>query len=367
MRKTMGIYLGLIAYILVLPLVVRLFVKSPMRQRNAIAFWGMLAIFLILALKGNVGSDIPGYRQQYYISATKAWSDVDYVYFEAGYITLTKVFSKLGLDFQVFMIFVYALACWTMYQFIKRFSLNPTFSLIIFVCYQFFVFYISGVRQTIAMSLCLISFLIQQRKEKKSFLWAVLFVCLAITIHKSAILYFAAVVFFCKKSEHISLVFYLALLIASVVFRPVVLLLVNLVIGRDYLTSSITLAGNFIMLLGLGIFMYFIHSQKNVLKRSIAVRQIEYHTLRNSVFFSRMILLSLVANIVFSGSTLLRSVMYLTVFLIPGLPNTTIRLKNNTRFFVELSFIIFFIILFYADTLSINQLELCPYKFFWME
>lgn len=361
----MGIYLGLIAYILILPLIVSVFTKSPEKKRHAIAFWGMFAIFLLLALKGDVGSDISGYRSQYYLSAEKAWTDIDYVYFEAGYITLTKIFSKLGFDFQFFMASVYALACWAMYQFIKRFSLNPTFSLIIFVCYQFFVFYISGVRQTIAMSLCIISFLKQQRSSKKSLLAAFLLICLAISIHKSAILYFVAFIFYHKKSEHINFTFYCAVLAASIVFRPLILLLVNLVIGRDYLTSEITLAGNFIMLVGLSIFMYCVHSKGNILKRRFSVRQVENLFSANSVFFTRTILLSLIANIVFSGSSLLRSAMYLTIFLIPGLPNTTYRLKGRMRLFVEFSFIVFFIVLFYHDTLSVNQLELCPYSFFW--
>lgn len=361
----MGIYLGLIAYILVLPLVVRLFVKSPVRQRNAIAFWGMLAIFLILALKGDVGSDISGYRQQYYISATKAWSDVDYVYFEAGYITLTKVFSKLGLDFQVFMIFVYALACGSMYVFIKRFSINPTFSLIIFICYLFFVFYISGVRQTIAMSLCLVSFFLQHRRSKKEYLFTFLIICLACSIHKSAIIYFLAFIFFFVKSDTINIYFYIGTLLFSIIFRPIVLLLVNALLDRNYLSSSITLAGNFIMLLCLSVFMYFMNSKKNILKRSISVRPINPHISRNDLYFTRMVLLSLTAHVVFSGSSLLRSAMYLMVYLIPGLPNATYRLKGYTRIFVEFALIVFFIVLFYFDTLSVNQLELLPYEFFW--
>ena len=199
----MAIYLLLIVFILLLPIIVNS--KKQDHKNKIITSVGMTAIFLILALKGDVGSDISGYLEQYYISASKDWHNVDYVYFESGYIYLMKIFSKSGCSFQLYMAFVYALACFAMYLFIRKYSLNPTFSLLIFVCYMFFVFYISGVRQTIAMSLCILAFITLQKKKRTTFVISSLMILLSTTIHQSAIVFFGILLLQLIKNKRINI------------------------------------------------------------------------------------------------------------------------------------------------------------------
>ena len=43
------------------------------------------------------------------------WRDFDYVYFENGYIVLMMLFITLGLNFQIFTAFIYAVVCSAFY------------------------------------------------------------------------------------------------------------------------------------------------------------------------------------------------------------------------------------------------------------
>lgn len=361
----MGIYIGLIIYILLLPLLVTPFCKTAEKKRNAIAFLGMAAIFVILALKGDVGSDISGYMEQYYISANKSWFDVNYIYFEPGYLVLTQIFSKVGASFQLFMVAVYALACSSMYSFIKKYSKNPMMSLIVFVGYQFFVFYISGVRQTIAMSLCLIAYMVFQKRKKSAYILSFLIVLLAISMHTSAIIFLLVLIFSFIKSKNINVFIWGGVLLASMLFRPFVWELVNRYFREVDVNTEITLGGNFIFLCGIAVMMYFINARSNILNINLKYSDITDEEDSNNVFYTRMLLFSMCVQILFSGNTLLRASMYPMLFIIPGLPSSTNKLEPKLKLIMDYAFVVFFIALFYFETLAPNQLEICPYVFFW--
>jgi len=361
----MGIYLGLLAYILLLPLFTAPFCKTTDSHNKTIALWGVVAIYLLLALKGDVGIDIAGYKEQYIISASKAWTDIDYVYFEPGYITLMKLFSKAGISFQWFMICVYTLACAALYLFIRRYSQDPAFSLIIFVCYQFFVFYNSGVRQTIAMSLCIFAFFACERKSKKRVILAVLLQSAAVSVHSSAIVFVTALLYTWTKSTSINFVHQVMLLITSVLVRPYMWRFVNTYVRSVDITVGITLGGSFIMLCGIAIMMYVANSKRNFLNIKLKERFIPYQQEMINAYMTRMVFFSIFANILFSGGAMLRSAMYFTMFLIPGLPNTVHCLGYKNRYILKFAFYALFIAVFYFDTLVPNQLEICPYVFFW--
>lgn len=361
----MGIYIGLIIFILLSPIIVSPFCKDQKQKNHAITIIGMLAIFLVLVLKGDVGSDISAYKEQYILSAGKAWDNVTYVYFEAGYITFMKLFSKAGVDFQLFLAVIYAVACYAMYLFIKKYSKNPVFSMIIFIGYQFFVFYISGIRQMLAMSLCLIAYMIFQKRKLWVYILSFLIVIFATTIHQSAMIFFVVLIFSFIRSKKINIFAYIVALIISFFIRESVWGFIDVYFRHLEEGIEVTLGGSFIMLCGVSVFMYLTHAEKNILNLRIAEKDVSDEEKESNVFFTRIILICLCTNIVLSGNSLLRAAMYLSIFLIPGLPNTTYRLNLRLRIILEYAFVVFFIALFYFETLAPNQLELLPYVFFW--
>ena len=116
----MRIYIALIAVILVMSLAVKLSDMKAERKEKVIALVSMLLIFLLLALKKDtVGIDIAGYKRDYINSQFLAWG-ASMGHFEAGYVTLTMVFSKAGISFQGFAAFLYFVWCSAIYLLIRN-------------------------------------------------------------------------------------------------------------------------------------------------------------------------------------------------------------------------------------------------------
>ncbi len=361
----MAIYIGLIVYILALPVIVGMCCKDQEKKNKYVTLLGMLAIFLLLALKGDVGSDISGYLSQYEIAANKAWDDYEYVYFENGYIFLMKVFNAIGASFQWFMVCVYALACIAMYIFIRKYSKNPSLSMLIFICYDFFVFYISGVRQTLAMSICLIAYVIFEKRKFVPMVAAVGLTYLATLVHQSALVFFLAFILALIPMENINIVFYAGAIVASFFFKSVVWDIVNTYVKEVGEVQETSLGGNFILLIGVSLIMYLMNSKKNILGIKIRGVEIDVATNAQLVSMTRMMLASVSGLVLFSGHSMTRAVMYGMMFIIVGLPNTLEKFEYKIKVLLQLLFIAFFVALFYFETLEPNLLELVPYKFFW--
>lgn len=365
----MYIYIALICYVIILPIIISgLNITSDRKKKEAIILaLSLIAVFLIFALKKEtVGIDIAGYKAQYELSRYKDWLDVDYVYFENGYITLMKVFSKLGISFQLYTAVIYGFICCSLYFFIKTYSSNVTLSVLVFICYQFFLFDLSGIRQAIAMSICLFSFLIlDKRKHIIEIVSSAFLIILAITIHQSALIFF--LVYFVKlfHKTKIHTWIYLFILVISSFLRSYIWNFVNLFMREVDTSTAITLGGNFIFLCGITVFMLFTIYFYNKEGKAGYISKGKSQKYRFDILTIKIMLLSLSANIIFSGNSMLRATSYLTLFLIPGLPNFIKYYSYKSRFIMNAVVGIFLIFLFYIETLRPNQLNICPYLFFW--
>lgn len=364
----MAIYIGLIVYILALPAIVGIFCRDQDKKNKYVTILGMVAIFLLLALKADtVGIDIPGYKSIYEITANKAWGNYDYVYFENGYIFLMKVFNSIGASFQTFMVFVYALASLSMYIFIRKYSVDPSFSMIIFVCYQFLVFYISGVRQCLAMSLCLIAYIIFDKRKIPSYIMSFVVVYLASLVHESAIVFFAILIFAFIKSENINLFVYAGIIVASIIIRPFLWNIINTYFKEVDTETDITLGGNFIFVIAIALILFFINSKTNLIKVSFTEKELPSAIATNTATFTRVLFLGIAMMFAFSGNSLMRAAMYSYLVMIPALPNTIWKFDERMKIVLKLLFIFFFVWLFYTETLAPNQFDITPYKFFWQD
>ena len=344
----MAVYWCLILFVLLSSLLTKASIRDSHRLEKIILFWSLLALFLLLALKKEtVGCDIAGYREQYLLAADIAWSDFDYVYYEKGYILLMKLFSKSGAPFGLFTGFLYGLLCLAYYRFLARFSEDAALSMLILICYQFLVFHISGLRQTLAMAVCIFAFL---ALDDGKVLHSLLLTALAVSFHKSALIFFAVYPIAVLKGRRFGLPILLAVPTAALVLRPVFWALVNRYL-RELPAAGISLGGNFLFLAGMALFLLYTHAATPFSRRE--------------GFLAHMALAAMAANLAFSGSVLLRSTMYLTLFLIPGIPNAVRRYDPGTRLILRLALGIFLMLLFYFQTLAINQFDLLPYRFFW--
>ena len=354
----MTIYILLVIYIFAVSIFCKLTIKNKELQEKWILILCWVVIFLILALKKDtVGSDIAGYAIQYNMAENMSLFNLDYIYFEPGYVFITNLFSKI-ISFQMFLVVIYGVSCFAWYKVLRKYSANATIGCLMFVCYDCFVFYVSGIRQLIAMSVCLFAYMLLDKRTKKGTIGFILLVLIATTIHQSAFIFaFVGIIeIFNRKQIKISI--YIALIVASVFVRVFILQFINTYFLRNYVETSITLGGSFMLqiaMVGLIVFPLIVQRIKN---GNMEVFGEEY------LCFAKHSMTSIFLYVVLSGSVLLRATLYYRVFLILGLTRA-LKLYGRDSVLIKLGLCIFLPILFYTETLAINQFDLCPYLFFW--
>ena len=334
------------------------------KKRKRILAINVFFLWVICALKApSVGIDIEGYKRVYEASAYWQWFDFSQVYYEEGYTVLMQLFSKLGADFQFFNAFVYTVIYVPWFVFLNRYTRQPTMSLLIYICYQFWVFNMSGLRQGMAMSICLIAFIILEKKSLRRIFLFVGFVLIASTIHRSAIVFLIALgVYIFSVKIGTLLIFCLSYLLA-IVFRPTVVSVVNTIAGGYQVPPNVTLGGSFIMLVGFTCFCFYVVYQVETSRENSRKEKLIRTDINQAAVY--MMLCSVALNLVLNGSNMLRGASYASMFLTIALPNSTMACTWKSKVYVNCAVALFLLALYFSDVLLANQLNIVPYKVFW--
>lgn len=336
--------------------------------------FGILLVFAVLTLKkSTVGIDMPGYERNYYICAGMPWDDFGWAYFEPGYMLLMKVSSKLlGLGFHSFCAIAYLFIALSLYFFLKRYSERPCFSLLVYVCYTFFAFNMSGLRNSIAIGIVLIGLTFLRSESKKSVLAFVACVTLAAQVHTSAwiaLLYIPLSKFKFTK-PHITALFTVGLL--AIVLRSALYSLLSSTVRDFGEAPSMAPGGNVLTLVALllfsGISIFIIQNRKRFGMRGkpaygaslINEAQLKCLALSFSSVFLGVILLLISAE-----SVLSRAAMYLIIFSLILLPNVVVHYDTGTRLAILICVTALLSAFFYDNSLIKNSLDLVPYSFVW--
>lgn len=199
-------YLKLI--ILILVLLYMLFLKGKYRvvgsdeynkARKKLAVFTAILLILQSGLR-HVGVGPDTYQYQIHFVEETKWSLNDVllnfidVYQlgigkDAGYALFEKLFSMISCDYQVYLVFVAALFFIPLVIVIYK-NTNHMEDIVLSVIMYFALFYhffsITGIRQTVATSFCLIAYNFVERKKIIPFL---LFVLCGSMIHKTALIF----------------------------------------------------------------------------------------------------------------------------------------------------------------------------------
>lgn len=338
--------------------------KADFRQkRKRILAINLFLLWLVCAMKApSVGIDIDGYKRVYEASAQWEWFDFSQVYYEEGYTVLMQLFSKLGADFQLFNAFVYTVIYVPWFVFLNRYTRQPTMSLLIYICYQFWVFNMSGLRQGMAMSICLMAFIILEKKSLRRIILFVVVVLAASTIHRSAIIFLVALGVYLFSVKISTLLLFCVSYLLAIVFRPTVVSAVNSIAGKYQVSETITLGGSFVMLVGFTCFcFYIVYRVEASRKDTHKVRLVNVNISHAAVY---MMLCSIALYLVLNGSNMLRGASYASMFLTIALPNSTTACTWKSKVYVNCAVSVFLLVLYFSDVLLANQLNIIPYKVF---
>lgn len=376
----MGVYIGLLIGIFL----IRIFFDSSLwgenRSRKYFLLFSFVSIFLIYALRSyTVGRDVPGYRRIYLDVLNHPFSDFDYVYFEKGYQLLSKICGFSGVSWQVFLSIVSALILIPIYVFIKKYSKNVFLSTLIFVCYMYFEFNLTAIRQAIGASICLIAYMVLlETKHKKYFAYIeyVLIVTIAVYFHKSAFAaYFLLPILLIKSIKGVS-IFVTLISISCIAVRSEILVIIKNLFMKDSLQTDagLNLGGNLIFLIMLAVLFVVVEiNRENAAKRDYPFNNNQ--NMMNEVgmknnfdyqnIFARSFILSIFFVVLFGMATSARSYMILNQVIIISLPNALENLETKSKQFAIVFCVFFFILFFCTNTLIPNSFDILPYKFFW--
>lgn len=369
----MTIYVLFLIYILICAAVIY-FQKGDLERKNRLFLnFVFVAMFLLYSLRASsVGRDVPGYERAYGVANVDLFAGLRIGNFEKGYLFLMWICNKLNFSFQWFLTICNAIILIPIYQYIRKYSQNAFLSVIIYVCYMFFEFNLTGLRQAIATSIVLIAImvLIESRQHWLGLLKYCLIVLLATLFHTGAFVALFYLPFhFMKRSK----TYTLSIMATAAVFlvgRGYIMGFVKNFFGKDSMNASagLYIGLNLLFLIALAVLFIFGGKNREIRESNILDGNtfVIAENISMQVIMEKMFYLSIAVLFLFGSDTSVRSYMLLNQVIIVLLPNSLPYIFNErSKRIAVWIFTVFFIIFFFTNTLLPNNFDIVPYKFFW--
>ncbi len=331
-------------------------------------FYFILVIYMI-ALCGfraygrlnHVGIDTNAYYKTYLEKNYMQWSyimekDIN----DKGYTILQYILMKLGFNFLGLQLLSAVIYIGPIVVYIYKYSQNRWISVLLFVSIELYTFGFSGMRQGLAMGLCMIAYLFSQRaKGVKGFLLFVFFTWLASTIHASALVFLPVYILQRLPYKKSIIFIFLAIAALTMIFkRPFANMMVQLAATASDKYESYKVAESMNAGTKLYLFVLMTIILKLVMNNSLS----ENVRKDNSIYLILMMLILFPA--VQSGNAMLRIHYYYFMFFGVYLANTLEGIEDTTARHAAYLLLSLFLVYFYI-TSDMDRLMLLPYQFFW--
>lgn len=201
------------------------------KQKNLIC--ALIPVFFMLAFKGEeIGADTVSYIRHFEYSTDWLGNEMGgYERIEIGFTYFLFLLHHVSDNALVLFVSTSLLLCIALYFFIKENSRNWTLTLFFFITMGFFQFALSGVRQTMAITILLFSF--HFIKEKR-WLFVAAGCALAYFFHKSSVVFALAVVISNIEMTGKRLLLWGTIMLASLFAIEKILLFIGGMMSYDY-------------------------------------------------------------------------------------------------------------------------------------
>lgn len=330
------------------------------------------ALFFLMGFKSaNVGNDTANYIS-FFEHMRKLPNFFDPLSrFEMGYQVYNKLLGIVFKSTQSLFIVTAAICIGCVCYGVVRLSTNWQYSLFLFVGLRFYYFFLSGLRQSIALSIIIVSYVLFREKKYLGFCCLVL---LATTFHFSAIIFFAILLVSKLKITRDTIIkFLMGTVTIYLLFAPIMQLALSHLPGyySHYLLSEAGAANNvanYIYTLINIVFIVFAFSVDYIDKAdtndSCKCINGDRHTELILMFFSAG--LSLIAT---RASIIDRMVQYFWIFSIFSISNILFSIKDKFAR-REWYFAITVLVILYNVVLLVFRpewTEIIPYRFYWQD
>lgn len=337
-------------------------------RKNELLFLNItwIAMFFLCVLRASsVGRDVPGYESAYLLTQTVPFGDFDYIYFENGYVLLMKLCLFLKMPFQWFLTIVYFIIQTPIYYYIRKCSKNYFLATLVYVCYMFFEFNLTGIRQALAASIVLIGYILYIYSKKHAWLKFLVLVLIASTFHKSALI--------CLVFLGVNLIKSLKNYVITIACGSLGLFFVRGYLlqylkeffekGSMKADAGVYIGLNFFFTLGVAVLFLISFAKAGYYSEN--GKKSHLLTARNHETNIRLFLLGILALVLFGSDTGARSYMMFSQAMIVQLPNALECWKPQDKRVMQFVVMIFLLAFFFTNSLIPNNFDIVPYRFFW--
>jgi len=241
------------------------YLDNKSNKKTYIIISGFL-IFLFLALRSRfIGSTDTAHYYDAMKSAiqSKSWEDFyNPDLYETGFQAFVYLLSRIFRDPQWIIVISTAIYVGAVCFFIYKNSDDVVMSLVMYVALDLMTFQMQGMRQAIAMSLCLLAY--ECAKNKKLMLFIIL-CALATTMHSTAIVFFIVYPIIKFKFSYFNIAIFAVVSLLVLILSEEIVAIGNLLFDKNY--HSVVETGGYvatiIYVLILGLFMFFGKNLKN--------------------------------------------------------------------------------------------------------
>lgn len=313
------------------------------------AFWLLLPFFVMLALKGDgVGADTDQYTRMF--EATQAGLfDKYYDRIEGGYrlflIIITRIFDHPQWQYIIFAVF----ALIVFIYFLERNSCKPEWFVLIFLALNLYAFYMTGIRQAFAMTICLLAY---EKIKQKKLVWFLILVALAMTFHMAAMFFLPAYFIAHLKTTKAKIPLYILVFVVAAIYNEELFMFAGDAFELEY---GIEETGNGYVMVGLMAIVTVLSFLR--LKTLIAYNENNKYLIQLNVIHMGLWMLRLFSR------TAERPSMFYTFFTILLIEQLIISIKNKeTRAIVNVCVTAFATLYFFY---RLPGMGITPYSFFW--
>lgn len=316
-------------------------------------------LFLFVAVRApSVGSgDGRFYTRNWEAAGRIPFSRISVLFkvdLEKGYLLTVWLLSHVFHDGQWVFVFQGAIMMYAVGRFLEQNCDSPLIGLLAFTSLGLFNFMVQAVRQSIAISICMLSISLIKKRKLLPFL---LTIALAGTFHGSAVAFLPIYFFFGRRFRFLDILRFSAFAALGLLLLPYLFDLMNLAISDSYTVNQGTGfdSGSVTILINLSILLVCMIFRDKTEQGADSAEK-EFYLFMMLAFFIVFMLRYVVSGIA------IRVSYYYMISQAVLIPASLKRLEKNSQFFTVCAIVILMSLLILHKA---SYSTLSPYPFFW--
>lgn len=349
----MGIYIFILFFIIFSSIIYEFLIRKYDKKNvlKVLFFIDSAILIIFQCIRGfDIGTDVKNYLKFFDSAQIYGLRFIDGHRFELGFKMFTYYFTKISTNKSLYLSVISIFSLGPLCYMIYKNSKQPFFSLMLYICLNFYAFTFSGLRQSIALAFVYISYFCIKNRNLKLF---TLLIIIAGLFHKTAFVFLPAYFLYKIKLNKKVVISLVALDILVFVFKEKIfnLLIINFYDSYELVETSAYMWTIFCILVLIFCSLFY----KKTVKNNVDANGLY-------IFLWTNVTILLFTTV---GTNVLRIANYYCSFIVLLIPEVIYMIDNaKLRILFKYGFIIVTIILFFYFLIG-DGYSIVPYKSIW--